>query len=107
MNNITKLKLQINDLIYKKNLTKYEYYKLNYFIEEYKKLTGQVDEKGKALTTNQKSNGAFHTKWLNMIYPRLQLARELFTEDGAIFISIDDNEQANLKLLCDDVFGEE
>lgn len=76
-------------------------------VEEYKKLTGQVDEKGKALTTNQKSNGAFHTKWLNMIYPRLQLARELLTEDGAIFISIDDNEQANLKLLCDDVFGEE
>lgn len=76
-------------------------------VEEYKKLTGQTDEKGNALTTNQKSNGAFHTKWLNMMLPRLMLARELLTEDGVIFISIDDNEQANLKLLCDDVFGEE
>ncbi|MBE6359904.1 MAG: site-specific DNA-methyltransferase [Treponema bryantii] len=76
-------------------------------VEEYKRLTGQTDEKGNALTTNQKSNGAFHTKWLNMMLPRLMLARELLTEDGVIFISIDDNEQANLKLLCDDIFGEE
>lgn len=76
-------------------------------VEEYKRLTGQMDEKGKPLTTNQKSNGAFHTKWLNMMLPRLMLARELLTEDGVIFISIDDNEQANLKLLCDDIFGEE
>lgn len=76
-------------------------------VEEYKRLTGQTDEKGNALTTNQKSNGAFHTNWLNMMLPRLMLARELLTEDGVIFISIDDNEQANLKLLCDDVFGEE
>ena len=76
-------------------------------VEEYKKLTGQTDEKGNALTTNQKSNGAFHTNWLNMMLPRLMLARELLTEDGVIFISIDDNEQANLKLLCDDIFGEE
>lgn len=76
-------------------------------VEEYKRLTGQMDEKGNALTTNQKSNGAFHTNWLNMMLPRLMLARELLTEDGIIFISIDDNEQANLKLLCDDVFGEE
>ncbi len=76
-------------------------------VEEYKRLTGQTDEKGNALTTNQKSNGAFHTKWLNMMLPRLMLARELLTEDGVIFISIDDNEQANLKLICDDIFGEE
>ena len=76
-------------------------------VEEYYKLTGQIDESGKKLVTNQKSNGAFHTNWLNMMYPRLQLAKELLTEDGVIFISIDDNEQANLKLLCDDVFGEE
>lgn len=76
-------------------------------VDEYMKLTGQVDEKGKALTTNQKSNGAFHTNWLNMMLPRLMLAHELLTEDGVIFISIDDNEQANLKLLCDEVFGEE
>ncbi len=76
-------------------------------VEEYLKITGQVDESGKSLSSNMKSNGAFHTNWLNMMYPRLQLARELLTEDGVIFISIDDNEQANLKLLCDDVFGEE
>lgn len=76
-------------------------------VEEYLKITGQADDKGKPLTTNQKSNGAFHTNWLNMMMPRLMLARELLTEDGVIFISIDDNEQANLKLLCDEVFGEE
>lgn len=76
-------------------------------VEEYLKMTGQADESGKRLVTNQKSNGSFHTNWLNMMYPRLQLARELLTEDGVIFISIDDNEQSNLKLLCDDVFGEE
>ena len=76
-------------------------------VEEYLKMTGQADEGGKKLVTNLKSNGAFHTDWLNMMYPRLQLAKELLTEDGVIFISIDDNEQANLKLLCDDVFGEE
>ncbi len=76
-------------------------------VEEYLKMTGQADENGKKLTSNPKSSGAFHTNWLNMMYPRLQLARELLTEDGVIFISIDDNEQANLKLLCDDVFGEE
>lgn len=61
-------------------------------VEEYKRLTGQTDEKGNALTTNQKSNGAFHTNWLNMMLPRIMLARELLTDDGAIFISIDDNE---------------
>lgn len=76
-------------------------------VEEYLKLTGQVDEGGKKLVTNLKSNGAFHTNWLNMMYPRLQIARELLTQDGVIFISIDDNEQSNLKLLCDDLFGEE
>ena len=76
-------------------------------VEEYLKMTGQVDEKGKSLVSNPKSSGAFHTNWLNMMLPRLELARELLTNDGVIFISIDDNEQANLKLLCDDVFGEE
>ena len=76
-------------------------------VEEYLKMTGQADEGGKMLVTNSKTNGSFHTDWLNMMYPRLQLAKELLTEDGVIFISIDDNEQANLKLLCDDVFGEE
>lgn len=76
-------------------------------VEEYLKMTGQVDESGKALVSNKKTSGAFHTNWLNMMLPRLELARELLTEDGVIFISIDDNEQSNLKLLCDDVFGEE
>lgn len=76
-------------------------------VEEYLRITGQADETGKQLVTNAKSNGAFHTNWLNMIYPRLQIARELLTEDGVIFLNIDDNEQSNLKLVCDDVFGEE
>lgn len=76
-------------------------------VEEYLKMTGQMDEQGKKLVTNTKSSGAFHSNWLNMMYPRLQLARDLLTEDGVIFMSIDDNEQANLKLLCDDIFGEE
>ena len=76
-------------------------------VEEYLKITGQADEGGKKLVTNLKSNGAFHTNWLNMMYPRLQLARELLTDDGVILISIDDNEQSDLKFICDDVFGEE
>ena len=76
-------------------------------IEDYLKFTGQVDEKGVSLVANPKSSGAYHRKWLDMMLPRLQLARELLTNDGVIFISIDDNEQANLKLLCDEVFGEE
>lgn len=76
-------------------------------LEEYLKLTGQIDEKGKKLVANPKTSGAFHRNWLNMMYPRLSLARDLLQDDGIIFISIDDNEQANLKLLCDDVFGEE
>ena len=58
-------------------------------------------------TENSKANGRFHSDWLNMIYPRLKLARNLLTDDGVIFISIDDNEQANLKKVCDEVFGED
>lgn len=76
-------------------------------IENYKKLTGQVDDTGKRISTNSEANGRFHTDWLNMMYPRLRLARNLLTEDGVIFISIDDNEQGNLKKICDEVFGEE
>jgi DNA modification methylase len=76
-------------------------------VEDYLKFTGQVDEKGVSLVANPKSSGAYHRKWLDMMLPRLQLARELLKKDGVIFISIDDNEQANLKLLCDEVFGEE
>lgn len=55
---------------------------------------------------NSESNGRFHTDWLNMIYPRLKVARDLLTEDGVIFISIDDNEVENLRKVCDEVFGE-
>ena len=76
-------------------------------VEEYLKFTGQMDEKGNSLVANPKSSGAYHRKWLDMMLPRLQLARELLTNDGVIFISIVDNEQANLNLLCDEVFGEE
>ena len=76
-------------------------------VEDYLKFTGQVDEKGVSLVANPKSSGAYHRKWLDMMLPRLHLAYELLTKDGVIFISIDDNEQANLKLLCDEVFGEE
>ncbi len=67
--------------------------------------SGQYDEEGNRLVQNTESNGRFHTDWLNMMYPRLRLAKDLLTEDGVIFISIDDNEQANLKKICDEVFG--
>lgn len=67
--------------------------------------SGQYDEQGNRLVQNTESNGRFHTDWLNMIYPRLKLAKNLLSEDGAIFISIDDNEQENMKKLCDEVFG--
>lgn len=73
--------------------------------EEYRSRSGQFDEQGNRLVTNAESNGRFHTDWLNMIYPRLKVARDLLTEDGVIFISIDDNEQKNLKNICDEVFG--
>ena len=76
-------------------------------IKEYLRRTGQVDEQGRELTTNKKSDGRYHAKWLSMMYPRLTLARNLLREDGVIFISIDDNEVANLKLLCNEIFGEE
>lgn len=70
-------------------------------IAHYKEVTGQ------ATKSNPETAGRYHTNWLNMIYPRLKLARNLLTDDGVIFISIDDNEQANLKKLCDEVFGED
>jgi adenine-specific DNA-methyltransferase len=75
-------------------------------IQNYKELTGQTDSDGNSLTTNKENDGRFHTNWLNMMYPRLKLAQKLLRDDGVIFVSIDDNEQANLKLLMDDVFGE-
>ncbi|WP_209319442.1 site-specific DNA-methyltransferase [Bacteroides faecium] len=73
---------------------------------EYLANSGQYDEQGNRLVTNSESNGRFHTDWLNMIYPRIKVARDLLTEDGVIFISIDDNEQRNLKSVMDEIFGE-
>ena len=73
---------------------------------EYLVNSGQFDEQGNRLVTNTESNGRFHTDWLNMIYPRLKVARDLLTEDGVIFISIDDHEVENLRKVCDEVFGE-
>ena len=75
--------------------------------QDYKEENNLVDEKGLKTTTNQKTTGRFHTNWLNMIYSRLILARSLLKDDGVIFISIDDNEQAKLKLICDEIFGED
>ena len=73
--------------------------------DEYLANSGQFDEEGNRMVQNTESNGRFHTDWLNMIYPRLRLAKNLLTNDGVIFISIDDNEQENLKKCCDEVFG--
>ena len=74
--------------------------------DEYLANSGQYDDDGNRLVKNLDSNGRFHTDWLNMIYPRLKLAKDLLTDDGVIFISIDDNEQDNLKKICDEIFGE-
>ena len=74
--------------------------------DEYVHNSGQEDEEGNRLVANTESNGRFHTDWLNMIYPRLKVAKDLLSEDGAIFISIDDNEVRNLKNACDEIFGE-
>ena len=76
-------------------------------IKNYKKLTSQTDTEGKSTRANPETSGRYHTDWLNMMYPRLILARNLLTDDGVIFISIDDSEQDNLKKLCNEVFGEE
>jgi adenine-specific DNA-methyltransferase len=75
--------------------------------ESYKLRSNQTDEDGNRLIANTESNGRFHSDWLSMMYSRLRLARNLLRNDGCVFISIDDNEQANLKRLCDEVFGEE
>ena len=75
-------------------------------IENYKQITGQVDNEGKQLGTNSEFNGRYHTDWLNMMYPRLRLARNLLCDDGVIFISIDDNESENMKKICGEIFGE-
>lgn len=75
-------------------------------IENYKRITGQVDGNGNPISTNPETSGRYHTDWLNMMYPRLRLARNLLRDDGVIFISIDDNEVHNLRKICDEIFGE-
>ena len=87
------------DFVYKDN------FKDN--IENYKEITGQINKEGIKLTTNTETNGRYHSDWLNMMYPRLKLARNLLTDDGVIFISIDNNEIYNLRKICDEIFGEE
>ena len=73
---------------------------------EYLNNSGQFDDEGNRLVENTESNGRFHTDWLNMLYPRLKIAKDLLTEDGSIFISIDDNEVENLRKACDEIFGD-
>jgi len=87
------------DFVYKDN------FKDN--IKNYKEITGQVDGEGRNLSNNPETSGRYHTDWLNMMYPRLKLARNLLKDDGVIFISIDDNEVSNLRKMCDEIFGEE
>ena len=88
-----------NDFIYPDNYAE--------SLETYLEYTGQVDAEGKKFGTNTDTDGRFHSKWLNMMYPRLYLAKNLMKEDGVIFISIDDAEVSNLRRLCDEIFGEE
>ena len=76
-------------------------------LETYLEWTKQVNEEGKKVSTNSESEGRYHSNWLNMMYPRLKLARNLLTQDGVIFISIDDNEIDNLAKLGHEVFGED
>lgn len=74
-------------------------------LDDYLEKSGQYDSKGNKLVENPETNGRFHTDWINMIYPRLKIARNLLTEDGVIFISIDEGEQANVIKICDEIFG--
>ena len=88
-----------NDFIYPDNYSE--------SLRTYLEYTGQTDAAGRKFGTNTDTDGRFHSKWLNMMYPRLYLARNLLRDDGAIFISVDDNEVSNLRKLCDEIFGEE
>jgi len=88
-----------NDFVYKDNFAQNT--------EEYLENSGQFDEEGYQMVPNTESNGRFHTDWLNIMYPRLKLAKDLLADDGVIFISIDDNEVENLKKICNEVFGED
>ncbi|EAQ53537.1 site-specific DNA-methyltransferase [Vibrio sp. MED222] len=87
------------DFVYKDNF----HNNLNNYFQQ----TGQLDESGRKLSTNSDTSGRYHSDWLSMMYPRLKLARNLLADDGAIFISIDDGEQSNLKQICDEIFGED
>lgn len=88
-----------NDFIYPDNYAE--------SLDTYLEYTGQVDAEGKKFSTNTESDGRFHSKWLNMMYPRLYLARHLLRDDGVMFVSIDDKELHNLRRICDEIFGEE
>ncbi len=88
-----------NDFVYKDD------YKDN--LKHYQQVTGQLDGEGNKLSTNSESDGRYHSNWLNMMYPRLKLARNLLSDDGVIFMSIDDNEVENLKKIGNEIFGEE
>ena len=87
-----------NDFIYKDNFSQKA--------QDYKDRSNQFDSSGNQLVPNTETNGRFHTDWLNMLYPRLKISRELLCDDGMIIISIDDNECANLKKICDEIYGE-
>jgi adenine-specific DNA-methyltransferase len=87
------------DFVYKDN------YKDN--LKNYQQVTGQIDDEGNKLSTNSDSDGRYHSNWLNMMYPRLRLARNLLKDDGVIFMSIDDNEIDNLRKISDEIFGED
>ena len=76
-------------------------------LDTYLRYTGQTDDEGLKISSNTEAGGRKHGNWLNMMYPRLKLARNLLRSDGIIFISIDDNEQSNLKKICDEIFGQE
>lgn len=76
-------------------------------LQDYLKYSGQVDAEGMKVSTNTEANGRFHSKWLSMIWPRLFVARNLLSDDGSIWISIDDNEVSNLRAVCNEIFGEE
>ena len=88
-----------NDFIYPDNYSE--------SLQTYLEYTGQVDAEGKKFSTNAETDGRFHSKWLNMMYPRLYLARNLLTDDGVVLVSMDDHEADNLKKLLNEVFGEE
>jgi adenine-specific DNA-methyltransferase len=88
-----------NDFIYEDNFVQ----SANDYIEN----SGQVDNDGNHLEANTESNGRFHTDWLNMIYPRLKIAKDLLSDEGVIFISMDENESSNLQKVCNEIFGEQ